>query len=207
MNINGNWQAELRGSFARNLNKTNHWNVSVDGRVHYNHSVDFEWTNQSDAINRSIVHNYLSEATLSLRYRSKPLNAGFRTTLDWQHATSKRTDFQKINSLNVLYSLTAQAKLPLDIDVNSDLTFYTRNGYEDETMNTDEWVWNMSVEKRLLRNKSLTLKFTAFDLLAQRSNIQRTLNAQGRTETWYNTIPRYFLFSIAWRLHKAPHRD
>lgn len=207
MNINGNWQAELRGSFARNLNKTNHWNVSVDGRVHYNHSVDFEWTNQSDAINRSIVHNYLSEATLSLRYRSKPLNAGFRTTLDWQYATSKRTDFQKINSLNVLYSLTAQAKLPLDIDVNSDLTFYTRNGYEDETMNTDEWVWNMSVEKRLLRNKSLTLKFTAFDLLAQRSNIQRTLNAQGRTETWYNTIPRYFLFSIAWRLHKAPRRD
>lgn len=207
MNINGNWQAELRGSYARNLNKTNHWNVSFDGKVHYNHSVDFEWTNYSDVINRSIVHNYSSEATLSLRYRSKPLNAGFKTTLDWQHATSERADFQKINSLNILYSLTAQAKLPWDIDVNSDLTFYTRNGYEDETMNTNEWVWNMSVEKRLLRNKSLTLKFTAFDLLAQRSNIMRTLNAQGRTETWYNTIPRYFLFSIAWRFHKAPRQN
>ena len=207
MNINGNWQAELRGSYARNLNRTNHWNVSVDGKVHYNHSVDFEWTNQSDAINRSIVHNYLSEATFSLRYRSKPVNVGFKTTLDRQYATSGRANFQKINSLNVLYSLTTQAKLPWEIDVNSDLTFYTRNGYEDETMNTDEWVWNMSIEKRLLRDKSLTLKFTAFDLLAQRSNIQRTLNAQGRTETWYNTIPRYFLFSIAWRLHKAPRQN
>lgn len=203
-NINGNWQAELRGGYARNLDKTNHWSIAVDAKAHYNHSVDFEWTNQTDAINKSLVHNYLSEATLNLRYRSKPINAGFKTTIDWQHATSRRANFQTINSLKILYSFSMQAKLPWDIDVNSDFTLYTRNGYEDETMNTNEWEWNMSVEKRLLRNKSLTLKFTGFDILAQRSNIQRTLNAQGRTETWYNTLPRYCLFSLVWHFHRAP---
>ena len=206
-NIDGNWQVELRGGYARNFDKNNHWSFSADGKVHYNHSVDFEWMNKTDVLQKSIVNNYQTEATLSLRYRSKPLNAGLKTVFDWQHATSRRANFQTINSFNILYALSLQAKLPWDIDVNSDFTLYTRNGYEDETMNTNEWVWNMSVEKRLLRNKSLTLKFTGFDILAQRSNIMRTLNAQGRTETWYNTIPRYFLFSIAWRFHKAPRQN
>lgn len=203
-NINGNWQVELRGGYARNFDKNNHWSFSADGKVHYNHSVDFEWMNKTDVLQKSIVNNYQTEATLSLRYRSKPLNAGLKTVFDWQHATSRRANFQTINSFNILYALSLQAKLPWDIDVNSDFTLYTRNGYEDETMNTNEWVWNMSVEKRLLRNKSLTLKFTGFDILAQRSNIQRTLNAQGRTETWYNTLPRYCLFSLVWHFHRAP---
>ena len=30
-----------------------------------------------------------------------------------------------------------------------------------------------------------------FDMLGQLSSVRRSLNGQGRVETWYNTIPRY----------------
>lgn len=83
----------------------------------------------------------------------------------------------------------------------------TETSYSYMVILSEVSVLEMKNKKILFANKSLTLKFTAFDLLAQRSNIRRTLNAQGRTETWYNTIPRYFLFSLAWRFHKAPRQN
>ena len=38
----------------------------------------------------------------------------------------------------------------------------------------------------------------------QLSNVTRTINAQGRTETFTNVLPRYVLFHAVWRLNKEP---
>ena len=44
----------------------------------------------------------------------------------------------------------------------------------------------------------------AHDLLQQLSNTRRVLNAQGITETWYNTIPSYVMLSLTYRFAKLP---
>lgn len=41
----------------------------------------------------------------------------------------------------------------------------------------------------------------------QRSSVRRTLTAQGRTETWYNTVPSYFMVRLMYRIHVLPKRD
>ena len=43
-----------------------------------------------------------------------------------------------------------------------------------------------------------------FDLLGQLKSINRTLNAQGRTETWQSTPPRYLLLHVQWKFNKNP---
>ena len=43
-----------------------------------------------------------------------------------------------------------------------------------------------------------------FDILGQLNNVTRTLNAQGRTETFTNVMPRYALLHIVWRFNKQP---
>jgi hypothetical protein len=45
-----------------------------------------------------------------------------------------------------------------------------------------------------------------FDLLGNLSNVRRTINAQGRTETWNNVTPRYALLHVIYRLNKQPKR-
>ena len=45
---------------------------------------------------------------------------------------------------------------------------------------------------------------TAYDILGQISNVRHVLNAQGRTEMWYNTLPRYFMFHVSYRFNKKP---
>lgn len=207
-NMNGNWQTMGSVRFERAIDRAKCWSFVTYARTTYLHSVDFEQGMYAadDALLKSTVHNINTQGLVQLRFKSKPFNASLKVDVDWQHATSNRVDFTTLNSVNVLYGVTALAKLPWAVELNTDLTLYTRNGYADATMNKSEWIWNASVEKRFLKNKSLCFKCTAFDLLAQRRNVERRVNAQGYTETWYNTLPRYLLFTLSYRFHKSPKR-
>ena len=70
-------------------------------------------------------------------------------------------------------------------------------------MNTNELVWNARLAKRFMHG-NLTLMLDAFDLLGNLSNVRRTINAQGRTETWYSVTPQYAMFHVIYRLNKQP---
>ena len=50
----------------------------------------------------------------------------------------------------------------------------------------------------------ITVILDAFDLFGQLSNVRRTINAQGRTETWSNVTPQYAMLHVLYRLNKKP---
>lgn len=206
-NINGNWQVNFSGNYARSLDKKQKWTLDLNCGVQYLNSVDFQQTSLMQQDAKSVVKNLFTQGALTLAYHCKLFNASLKGMLDWQHGTSERTDFVTINSLNQLYTLTNQWSLPWNINIDTDLTCFLRSGYADASMNSNEWIWNMAISKRMLKDKSLAIKVSAHDILAQRSSIQRVLNAQGRTETWHNVVPRYFMLSLIYRLHKAPKKN
>ena len=80
---------------------------------------------------------------------------------------------------------------------------YSRRGYSDSTMNTNELVWNARLSKRLMKG-NLTIMFDGFDILNKLSNVRRYINAQGRSETFYNVIPSYSLLHVIYRFNKTP---
>jgi len=85
---------------------------------------------------------------------------------------------------------------------STDLTEYSRRGYEDHSMNTNELVWNARLSKRIGGNISIMLD--GFDILGNLSNVRRTINAQGRTESYYNVIPSYVMLHAIYRLNIQP---
>ncbi len=206
-NINGNWQMNASANYARSLDKKQQWTLDVDCSANYLNSVDFQQTTLMQQSANSIVKNLFTQGALKIGYHCKLFNASLKTLLDWQHATSQRQDFVTINSLNHLYTLTNQWTLPWDMLIDTDLTYFVRSGYADHSMNSDEWIWNMALSKRMLKNKSLGVKISAHDILAQRSSTQRVLNAQGRTESWHNIVPRYFMLSLSYNFHKSPKKQ
>lgn len=80
---------------------------------------------------------------------------------------------------------------------------YSRRGYGDKSMNTDDLVWNASLARSFCKGR-LTLTAEGFDILHQLSNTTYTVNAQGRTEVWRNTIPNYVMMHVAYKLTKMP---
>ena len=124
-------------------------------------------------------------------------------SLTYQNSTSNRESFETLNVFTYHYGANAQLELPLGLQLSTDLTMYSRRGYSEPSMNTNELVWNARLAKRLMHG-NLTLMFDGFDLLGNLSNVRRTINAQGRTETFYNVIPSYGLFHAIYRLNKQP---
>ena len=206
-NINGNWQTHVTVGYACSLDKKQKWTFDVSATETFQNSVDFQQTSLMPTSAKSEVKNWFMQGNVALAYHCKLFNAALKSAVDWQHATSKLTGFQTINSINHLYSFTNQWSLPWNMVIDTDLTYYVRSGYADHSMNSHEWIWNMAVAKRMLKSKALSLKLSGHDILAQRRSIVRTLNAQGRTETWHNVVPRYFMLSLVYHFSKSPRKE
>ncbi|MDO4951179.1 MAG: outer membrane beta-barrel protein [Bacteroidales bacterium] len=197
-NINGNWDITGQLNYSARLDK--------DGKFTYSTSTDATYINSVDLIEhlRSEVHTTNINETLKLNARfSAKATLNFKADLHWQHSTSGRENFSTINVADFDYGLGGVFQIPLGFQFSTDMTMYSRRGYSDHSMNTNELVWNARLSRHFAK-AGLTVMLDAFDLFGQLSNVRRTINAQGRTETWSNVTPQYAMLHILYRLNKKP---
>ena len=203
-NINGNWDAGAAFHFTQALDAKQRLFITTNTDASFVNSVDYLSLTGATVSTRSEVRNLALSENLSLSYKWKNHSVGFRGDARWTHATSPRTDFTTINVADFNYGLNAQLILPWNCSLSTDLTMYSRRGYEDHAMNTDDLVWNARLTNASFLHGNLIFMLDGFDILGQLSTVRRTLNAQGRTETWYNTVPRYAMLHVVYRLNREP---
>ena len=203
-NVNGNWNGSVSSGIDFPLCKSEKWRMKHNLAYAIEHSVDLNGTDDgSSAIvkaTRSVVDSRYLSNNIGLTFRpSSKYEFGANANIVYQHSTSPRINFETINACDFNYGLTAQVELPLNMQFSTDITMYSRRGYIDNSMNTNELVWNARLTKRMIKGK-LLIQLDAFDLLGNLSNVRRIINAQGKTETFYNIIPSYCLLHLTWRI-------
>lgn len=202
-NINGNWNAGVGFNYGQAVGQKQHWQLSTATDARYINSVDWVSTTGADNSIRSTVRNFNLSETLKADYRINELYIGAKVGGKWVYATSERENFTTISSVDMNYGVSAIVPLPWKFQLSTDLTLYSRRGYCISSMNTDETVWNATLSRSFLKG-NLTCFLDGFDILGQLSNIRQTVNAQGRTETWYNSLPRYCMLRAIYRLNIQP---
>lgn len=203
-NVDGNWNMNAGSGIDFPLTKNDKWRVKENANYSYNHSVDLNGTNETLVATRSVVRTHNVTEDLSLTWRpTDKMEFGAGGKLTYQHSTSDREYFTNINAFTFQYGVTGQIDLPWNMQVGTDVTMYSRRGYSEASMNTNELVWNARISKRLPK-QNLTILFDGFDLLGNLSNVRRYVNAQGRTEAFYNVIPSYGLLHVIYRFNKEP---
>ncbi len=207
-NVNGNWGAG--GNLGVNVafDQDEKWRLNDNASYNYNNSVDLTSVSNNDeevsAARKSIVGSHRVDNNLWLTWTpSNKVELSAHGNFGYQIQQSDREDFKTINVFDFDYALMAQLELPLGFEVSTDITMYSRRGYNDNTMNTNELVWNARVTKKFMKG-NLLVQLDGFDLLGKLSNVQRTINAQGRTEIYYNVIPSYCLAHFVYRFNKKP---
>ena len=209
-NVNGNWDLTGRVNYSARLDKDGKFTYSTNTDATYINSVDLigtETNAQSSILNgqsakRSEVHTTNINETLKLNARfSSKASLNFKADLHWQHSTSGRADFSTINVADFDYGVGGVFQIPFGFQLSTDMTMYSRRGYSDHSMNTNELVWNARLSRHFAK-AGITVMLDAFDLFGQLSNVRRTINAQGRTETWSNVTPQYAMLHILYRLNK-----
>ena len=153
---------------------------------------------------RSVVCNHTAQWSASLNYS---IGDGTSVALladvakDW--CASKREGFRNIVAESYKAGFCALLALPWHLQLSTDLTMVARRGYQSHQMNTTDWVWNAELTRSFVKGH-LMAKLQGFDILRQLSTTSYAVNAQGRTETWHNSIPRYAMLSLSWRFNVNP---
>lgn len=202
VNVDGNWliYADYYGNFPFGQDKR--WNVNVWGYAKHQNSVDY--VSVLSAPVKSLIRTENLQGRVNLSYS---LTNGTRFYLGigsaWQYATSPRKGFSTISATETDCKLGVRFFLPWQIEGETEMSARFRRGYADSSMNTTEWIWNASVQKSILKG-ALTFKLSAVDLLGQLTSVTYSINAQGRTETWVNSLPRYAMFTVSYRFSFTP---
>ena len=203
-NIDGNWWTSGNISFGRALDKDKRWNMSLDSKYTFAHNTDY----LNDAMQQnpqvSLVLNHRLTEHFKLSYGKKQFRVELNGKVLWTVANSDRANFQRQSYVDQSYGVTLMTPLFWGIDLDTDLLVYLRSGYQDPSMNTTEWQWNASLSTRLGKKKLWTARLVGFDLLHQLSNITRTLDSQGRVETWHNTIRSYVTLNLTYHFEMKP---
>ena len=203
VNINGNYSVGGNVNYSMALDRKRRWNLSTTTSAQLHNNVDLITVTGSDANPRSKVKTLFLNETVKIDHRFGRQKVGAKAGCSWRNATSAREDFSTINAANFNYGLTGQFELPCGFQLFTDLTMYSRRGYESREMNTDELVWNARLSKQVWK-KRLTLALEGFDILHNLSAVTHTLNGQGRTETYRNVIPSYGMLHVIYRLNVQP---
>ena len=101
------------------------------------------------------------------------------------------------------YGFNGTYKLPWQLTFETDLTMNSHRGYADNEMNDNRLYWDAALTKSIHKGQWV-IKLRGYDLLGQVSNLRYAINAQGRTETWTNSMRRYALLPISYRFSQKP---
>ena len=195
-NVNGNWAINGSVSYDRYMNNFSIGNAFMPA---YKVSVDLVGQD-SPQLFRNKVYNLQFGDQLFANYSFGKSKVGAYVSAQHNRYTSNSDDFLTQRTWTVYTGLNAVLELPANFQLSTDLTLFTRRGYTDESLNTDNFVWNARLTYRALTGK-LLLMLDGYDILHDLSNVSYTMDAQARTEIYRTVLPRYFMLHVQWRFN------
>ena len=206
-NINGNWNVMGAFMFNCSIDSAGVWNINTDTNLGYNHYVSYLSLDKSQDSQKNTTQNTTWNERLSLGYRNDWLELSLDGTLAYNHAKNKLQPNSNLDTWQFSYGPSMTLTAPWGTSLNISLSCSSRRGYSDESMNTDEFVWNAQLSQGFLKGKPLTVMLQFYDLLHQQSTFSRAISSISRTDTEYNAINSYAMLHVVYRMNLFGGKD
>ena len=204
MNVKGAYRLNAKFDISRAIDKNRYWTWQTNADAGYHHAIDHAMLAGMTASEENVVNTLTLHDGAYIQYNKATLNIRATGDIRWRHSEGKMYDFETLNATDFQYGLSARYTLPrLNTTLSADGNMYSRRGYGSSELNTDDFVLNASISQPFFKGK-LIARIEAFDLLHQLSNTQYSVNAQGRTETWYRSLPHYVMAHLVYHWNKNP---
>ena len=202
-NVNGNYTWALTNELSWQFGSKKQFTFTsmTDGIIAtYNDMIGVDMESPQ---NVTVKNNTLTE-NIKLGWQIGSQNLSLRCDFTTRHTSSEQPGFNTINATHVNYGISGNFILPAGFGISTDFMCYTRRGYGMRYLDTTDAVWNMRLSYAPPKNKHWVFMVDGFDMLHQLSNVNYAVTASGRTVSYTNTIPRYVMLSIQYRLNIQP---
>ena len=196
VNADGNYNMGLYSSYGFKI-KGFSWRNGIGPRFNINRNV--EYINNVKNINNTKTFGIeLSTST----YKAEKHNVWISSSFNWNDSKSSvnaeaNASYWSVN-LNGSGSLTFAKKF----EVGSDISLQLRENdprFPDANSFT---TWNGYIIKRFSKENQFELKFSVNDILNQNRGYSRNFSSYSYTETYYETLQRFWLVTATWNFSK-----
>lgn len=203
VNVNGNWYSGIYVSFNRCIDKLKLWSWSTNTSMNYNRYVDLTSQSGETSSTKNTTGSYYTSETLKLTYQKNDLSIGLNGRLTWRRSLVSNKNANDVNAADFSYGLTFRYTLPWKIELATDIKMFSRRGYSESNMNTNDLIWNAQLTRSFCKG-NLVAALTGFDILGQLSSTYYNINSQGFSEYWVNSLNRYVMLSLRYKFNLAP---
>ncbi len=154
-----------------------------------------ESRNKSTNVTVNPSLNFNNEKIMSFVFEP---NFSYTNTVNNVGVTRTISYFSFTPTLGVSYYL------PKDFELGTDLDYDFRPAVDPYPDNFNRFIWDAYLSKRILPKKNLELRFQVWDLLNQNQGYNRTSSNNYNSETYYNTLKRYWMVGAVWNFFSGP---
>ena len=196
VNTNGIYTINLYGDYGTKIKDTK-WRIGFGPYLNISQNIEFINT----------VKNITNSSSYGVRvnvghYVPEKFNFNFGPQFNWNHSVasvnkSANADFWSID----MYG-SASVNLPKNIELASSINSEFRQKDPRFNQNNNYTKLNASFTKRFLKDNQLELKLSVNDILDQNRGYQRNFDSFSFTETFNNTLRRFWLITATWNISK-----
>ncbi|MES2891073.1 MAG: outer membrane beta-barrel family protein [Bacteroidota bacterium] len=164
-----------------------------------NNSQNIDFVNNNKNINKTTSYG------LGLgvgKYVDNKYNFEIRPNYSFNHSTSDLNASANIDYWQFSSWINGSVNLPLKFEINTDMNIEVRQKDPRFPANNNYVLWNASLKKKFMDNK-LEAEFGVNDILNQNRGFQRNFNSSSFTETYYNTMRRYWMMTVTWNFNSS----
>lgn len=197
-NVNGNWDAQLRGMFNTPL-RNKKFTIGSFSMLSYR---NLEGYTNGD---RNTTKNFSVSERANANYRSDLFDLGINGGISYQNVEN---ELQPLNNRNT-YDFSAGGYttwyLPYNFTIESDINWQSRTGY-DAGFNTSQTIWNAAVSKQLFNSKAGagTIKLRIYDILQDQKSFNFTVGNGYTTNRESTMLSSFFMCSFIYKFQAFP---
>ena len=117
------------------------------------------------------------------------------------HARSVLQSNNNLDTWTFSYGASLMLTAPWGTQLSTGMSMNSRRGYSDESMNTNELIWNAQLSQSFLRGNALTLSLQFYDILNRQSTFSRSITSTQRVDTEYNAITSYAMLHVIYKIN------
>lgn len=200
-NINGNWNVSAGLLFNTSIDSTGTWYANTETRASFANSVGYLTLDRTTGVQKNRTRTLNLKEGLGVGYRNSWLEAEVNGSVNYMHGRNRLQSQSNLDTWQFAYGGSLTFNTPWGTSLSTSISENSRRGYNDNSMNTNELLWNAQISQGFLKGKPLTVLLQFYDLLHQQSNFSRALSAFQRTDTWYNSINSYAMLHVVYRFN------
>lgn len=201
VNVDGVYSGNVSLDYGFKIPDTK-WRLGFGPRTNFNRNVDFV----RDAKTNETVKNMTDTRGYGMRvsisqYVKDKYEFYISPNFSWNKSKASVNSAANAKYWQLAGWASGSVTLPGKIELGTEINFESRQKDPRFPANNNFTTWNSSVTKRVMKNE-LEFKLGVYDILNQNRGYNRSFNSYSFTESYYNTLKRYWLLTVTWNISK-----